>query len=258
MSKKITSILVAGIVGIYATMTAQAQANTLGFSEDELHFYQDAVALDLAPDSPFTSAIERVLTDLEPKVGIEIRLSIPVSPRVFTPEGWVTVYNILNSVSTMEGIEYYSASRGRMRTFYHKSHVVADEEDDTRVDDPVFTQIPAQSELFAFQRDSSFGNNLQHFRYTSETDQILVQMENLTTMVYKIVPLVTPGKLQTFLLVQQEESSQSINFYGNLAVRRPRALWPTGSRSCQLYQPHHRAPRVVCRSAGAERLTLPE
>jgi hypothetical protein len=184
-------------------------------------FYRDAVRLDLAPNSPFLPEIRDNLESLSPRVGIEISLSIPVRPEAFTEEGLVRIYNILRSPSTMQGIEYYSASRGEMRTFYSESYAVAGPDGDERIPDPVVSAIPPRSTVWAFQEDGSFGRNVQRIDYTYEEAQFLMTITNETTMIYKIVPLVRPGNLRTFLIVQPDPQSGTITFYGNLAVRVP-------------------------------------
>jgi hypothetical protein len=184
-------------------------------------FYRNEVRLTLAPESPFLPEIRDNLESLAPRVGIEISLSIPVTPEAFTPDGLVTIYNILRSPSTMKGIEYYSASRGEMRTFYSESYAVAGPDGDDAIPDPVVTTIPPRSTVWAFQEDGSFGRNVQRIDYTFQAEQFLMTITNETTMVYTVVPLVRPGNLRTFLIVQPDPAGGTITFYGNLAVRVP-------------------------------------
>jgi hypothetical protein len=184
-------------------------------------FYRNEVRMTLAPASPFLPEIRDTLESLDPRVGIEISLSIPVTSEAFTEEGLVRIYNILRSLSTMEGIEYYSASRGEMRTFYSESYAVAGPDGNDAIPDPVVTAIPPQSTVWAFQEDGSFGRNVQRIDYTFAEEQFLMTITNETTMVYKIVPLVRQGNLKTFLVVQPDRDSGTITFYGNLAVRVP-------------------------------------
>ena len=177
--------------------------------------------MELVPQSPFTAEIREGLQALKPRIGIEISLASPVTEEAFTEEGRLQIYNILRSVSTMERLEYYSASDEEMQVFYHESYVVEGPDGDTRVPDPVVDAIPAESEIWAFQRDGSFGRNVQHLQYTAREDAFLVSIENETTMVYTIVPLVRPGNLRTFLLVRPTPEQGELTFYGNLAVRVP-------------------------------------
>lgn len=185
------------------------------------NFYEDRVETRLAPSSPLVNAVADGLEDLQPRVGIEILLSIPVNDAAFTAEGRLEIYNILRSISTMEGIEYYSASRDTMRTFYHESYAIADPDNRDRIADPLVNRIPANDTVYAFQEDGSFGRNVQALNYQAVDGRFLVSMENQTTMVYRVVPLVSPGNLRTFLLVEPDPDSGTLVFYGNLGVRVP-------------------------------------
>jgi len=185
------------------------------------NFYTDSVQTRLAPDHPFTTTVAEDLERLDPRVGIEIVVPVPVVDRAFTEAGMLELYNILRQVSTMEGIEYYSASRGEMRTFYHESYAIDGPDGKRRIDDPVVTAIPPQDRIHVFQRDGSFGKNVQRLDYVARDDAFLVTMTNTTTMFYKVVPLVSPENLQTFLLILPRPDEGVIEFYGNLGVRVP-------------------------------------
>ncbi len=121
----------------------------------------------------------------------------------------------------MEGLEYYSASRERMRIFYEESYVVDGPERRNRISDPFVTEVPREDRIYAFQKDSSFGENVQKIDYLRSDGEILLSMENTTTMVYKFVPLVTPGNLKTFILIRPDSDEGVIEFYGNLGIRVP-------------------------------------
>jgi hypothetical protein len=216
-----SAILAALLLGATGGVLAENHDRPRQLTNDESNFYENRVQTQLAPESPFTAEIRRGLQALNPRIGIEIKLAIPVAERAFTEEGRLEMYNILRSVSTMEGLEYYSASDEEMQVFYHESYAVAGPDGDERIPDPVVDRIPPESELWAFQRDGSFGRNVQHLQYTTRDDSFLVSIENETTMVYAIVPLVRPGNLRTFLLVRPLPDRGELLFYGNLAVRVP-------------------------------------
>jgi hypothetical protein len=190
----------------------------------ESRFYENSVETSLAPGGFASAEIERGLRALDPRVGIEIFVEIPVQRRAFTESGRLAIYNILRSPSTMEGIEYYSASRGRMRTFYHESYAVADEDGEEAIPDPHVDSIPSSDVIWAYQRDGSFGQNVQRLEFTARDGSFLMLMENETTMVYTVIPLVRPGNLRTYLYVRPVEDRSVLQFYGNLAVRVPTIL----------------------------------
>ena len=102
-----SAILTALLAVAGAVLPADAQDIPRHLEGGESNFYQNSVELALAPDNPMVSEIRSGLDTLDPRVGIEIALDIPVAERAFSPEGLLEVYNILRSVSSMEGIEYY-------------------------------------------------------------------------------------------------------------------------------------------------------
>lgn len=209
------------IVVAVSTPGLSAQESSRQLSGGQTNFYEDRVQTQLAPSSSLVDIVSAELRDLRPRVGIEISLRIPVSDEAFTNAGRIEIYNILRSISTMEGIEYYSASRDEMRTFYHVSHAIAGPDDRSPVEDPLVNRIPAEDTIYAFQEDGSFGRNVQELTYRAISGQFLVSMENRTTMVYRVVPLVSSGNLRTFLLVQPVPEDGVLVFYGNLGVRVP-------------------------------------
>jgi hypothetical protein len=186
---------------------------------EETAFYTDEPTFTLAPETVFTDDIAGDIEELDPRLGIEARFFFPVPPSVLNQEDFeLRLYNILRSVSTMEGIEYYSASRERMRVFYHESYAVVGPDGDERIPDPLVSRIPRNDRIYVFQKDSSFGKNVQQLDYTFAWGNFLIRMQNLTTMFYNgLIPLVGDENLLTYLVVNPQE--EGIIFYGHLAVR---------------------------------------
>jgi hypothetical protein len=187
-------------------------------SERELkNFYTDTVQLSYAPELDLWKDIEPQLEDMEPSVGVEILFYYPVRPeRLDDTDFRRDVYNVLRSVSTMEGIKYYSASRERMRIFYHESYVIEGPENRDRVPDPTVETIPKDSTIHIFQRDSSFGKNVYEARYRYADGTYVLSLVNLTRMYYKVFPVVAPQNVKINLAVMLTE--RGIVFYGNTAV----------------------------------------
>lgn len=210
--------LVFTIIALTLSLLAVPIAAQTGSSE-ETAFYTDQPTFTLAPDTAFTDAIAQEVTALEPRLGIEARFYLSLPKEVVQKEDFeLRLYNILRSVSTMEGIEYYSASRERMRTFYDESFAVAGPEGKERVPDPLVSRIPREDRVYVFQRDNSFGRNVQQLDYSYAEGNVLIRMENLTTMFYNgFIPLVADGNLLTYLVLEPQQ--EGIVFYGHLAVK---------------------------------------
>ena len=209
-------LLIAYLLLVPEVPAAQEPTST---GNEETSFYTETPTFALAPATPYTEEIASSVKQLNPRLGLEARFFLPLPKEVLRSSDFeLRLYNILRSVSTMEGIEYYSASREQMRTFYEESYAVAGPEGDRRIPDPLVDTIPRQDRLYVFQKDSSFGKNVQQLDYTFGGENVLVRMENMTTMFYNgLIPLVSDGNLLTFLVVHPED--RGVIFYGHLAVR---------------------------------------
>ncbi len=198
-------------------LSADQEATLL--SEGEItHFYREEAKLTLAPDGYGWRAARARIEEFEPKLGVEALFLLPYpSDLQRRPEPGLRVYNTLRSVSTMEGIEYYSASRERMRIFYIDSFAVEEPDSRERQPDPLVSAVPREDTVFVYQRDSSFGRNVHRVTYTYENGAYLLRMTNLTRMFYGILPLVAEENLDVYLTIIPVE--EGIIFYGNSAVR---------------------------------------
>ncbi len=124
-----------------------------------------------------------------------------VDDKAWTEAQHLALFNALCSLSSLEGIEYFSASRQRMRVFYEYSYAVPDAKSDTAIPDPVFSELPESTEIHAIQKDLSFGKNRYIYRFTSEASSIRFVQKNINTMFYGIFPLIGAEKLRTAVYI---------------------------------------------------------
>jgi len=156
----------------------------------------------LNPKNDFTNAlIIEAFAELKPNLIVET-LYVYTKPKTANGAAWtkseqLNLYNEIRSLSTLVGIEYYSASRKRMRTFYETSFVIADESGIKPIPDPVVMIIPEKDSLFAFQKDLTFGENKYRYDFRASSDCMGFIQENLTTMSYGFIPLLGAGRLRT-------------------------------------------------------------
>ncbi len=143
------------------------------------------------------------------------------------------VYNLLLSVSSMKGLEYYSASRGRMRTLFAESYAIRSPENPAPVPDPMVDTIPSEQVLFVFQEDLTFGKNLSRWNYRSKGDELSISITNLTPMKYSFFTVADPGNMQIHLLVVPAE--EGIAFYGCMVAKSPRFLGLEKTRTESFY-----------------------
>jgi hypothetical protein len=111
------------------------------------------------------------------------------------------LYNNSIAISSLAGIEYYSASRKQMRTFYEYSRVIDSPESQKVLDDPFFDEPPASLCIYARQKDLSFGDNIYRYDFFTDLDYLIFTQENLTSMRYGIIPALGKNKLHSIAAV---------------------------------------------------------
>lgn len=127
------------------------------------------------------------------------------------------IYNILRSVSTLEGIEYYSASRERMRTLFAECWAIRGPENPERIPDPLVGSIPRRDSIFIHQKDLTFGKNISRIDFQNSDSNMRMGIVNLTTMTYMLFPIV--GKENMSMQILVVPSREGILFYGLNTVK---------------------------------------
>jgi len=111
------------------------------------------------------------------------------------------VFNQIMAVSSMTGLQYYSASRRAMRTFYEYSYVVDGPDTKNRIPDPVFTEVPAALTVYARQKDLTFGDNIYRYDYITTRDAVFFTQDNITALTMALIPVISRGNLKTIMAV---------------------------------------------------------
>jgi hypothetical protein len=149
--------------------------------------------------------VAETMASLEPNLFVEA-LSLYKKPADANGGRWsaaeqTNMFNQIVSLSTLAGIEYYSASRKTMRIFYEFSQVIDSPAAKNAIPDPVYTAPPPSLTLYARQKDLSFGDNIYRYDYTCGEDGIFFVQDNLTVMNYKIFPVAGKNKFRTVMAV---------------------------------------------------------
>ena len=184
---------------------------------------------DLNPVPSLVAEMSRVRGEIRPTVGIEtlmIQALPPALARLSPEEQALAVYRILHGFQTMEGIEYWSTSRGRFRLFYETSHSYDPESPDTPLPDPQPTTIVDSKTLWVRQQDTSFGDNRYQVTMralpsnSSGQRDFHLHMENLTSLKSGILSLAKPGEVHIDIVVRIQDGY--VQFYGTTNLRVPR------------------------------------
>lgn len=125
---------------------------------------------------------------------------------------------ILNSVHRMEGIEYWSASRQRMRTLYAEAWRTDSPEARARLPDP--SAPPAapgdSTSFYAWLRDLTFGGNVYRFDIAIGPGSVLMLNENVSSIRYLLVPIVAPGHMRSRIHVIPCEEGLLVHFFSTI------------------------------------------
>jgi hypothetical protein len=149
--------------------------------------------------------IEEARESLDPGIMVET-LSLykkpPGAARPLWSEGErLRLYNGILALSTLTGLQYYSASRRAMRTFYESSRVIDGPSSKEAVEDPVFGEAPERLTIFARQKDLTFGDNIYQYDYYSFPDALILVQENLSALNYGIITAVGKRRLRSVMAV---------------------------------------------------------
>lgn len=121
------------------------------------------------------------------------------------------IAEILRSLSHLEGIQYYSTSRKKMRTLYEKSFVVDGPKTKKRIADPTDGSADGMK-IIALQKDLTFGEYLYQYSYRQTADTVAFFSENIEPMSYTFIKLIDPENLRVSLVVY--DMGDSLLVYG--------------------------------------------
>ena len=158
--------------------------------------------------------VDKLRRDLDPSVMVEtlylynkpLYETLSNKEPLGAEEAWSAeeesrLYNGTLALSTLAGLQYYSASRGAMRIFYETSSVIDGPSTKKPLPDPVYPRPPAQLTIYARQKDSSFGDNIYQYDYFSTPGTMIFVQQNLTSLNYGIIPAIGKNKLHSVVSV---------------------------------------------------------
>ncbi len=223
-SKRHTAVLLIALAALAAGAQAPRGAASLCAP-----FYDEMIAKGRAqrmsggaspkilPLAPGADRIRAAIEAEKPGILVETAFFLPredPSDQAQRRAELARVYGLLRSISSLEGIQYYSVTYKKMRTLYAESYRIDSPETKLRMADPPAPgpgNIPAEETIYAFQKDLSFGGNVYSYVFRGLEGAVSADMTNLTRMSVGIVPMVAPQGLKTRILVIP--ASDGIIFY---------------------------------------------
>jgi hypothetical protein len=155
------------------------------------------------PGLSVAAEISEKTAAMKPTFGVELCILHKIEGQALdSEENKRKIYNALTGISSLKGILYYSESRKMMRElFYDAFRIEAPDKKEKLADLVLESAMPASATIYAFQNDSSFGENVFTVTYRYEENYFLMRMENVNLIWYGILPLVDPGNFVYNILV---------------------------------------------------------
>lgn len=201
-----------------------ADSAALAGGEPVLLFHPEEFTPALLPLTTLSGGTEKQMMAGELNVGMEGLFFTPSERlpagfmRTPEPERELVLYNILRSMSTLEGLEYYSASRGEMRTLFEECWILYGPDSRIPLPDPSFEIIPSTDVEFVHQKDKTFGTNVQEITYTAADNAFAAAILNRAPLRYKgLIKMVNSRDMQIHLIVVPVR--EGVLVYGSMSAR---------------------------------------
>lgn len=161
---------------------------------NRVYYKQDNVQLTLCPDTELGRQLINSWVSEDKPVYVSESLFYIKKPEGSTGNDIDLISGILRSVSSMEGIKYYSNSAGGIKTLYTQSYTVDNPENRKRISD----QIEGSADnltVYAFQEDHSFGINIYRIDYRQLDNEISMVMKNENPVKFAFITAVKKNNL---------------------------------------------------------------
>lgn len=225
--KKIIIISAAAVMNICLLSAQNSMKSVLPASGNmtdrlaagELISVDNADGTDITKFTPEGSMIGRKLADAPAGVNGFALTSVSVVPY---PASWkdlnredrlLALYNILERISTQKGITYISRRAGyKPKVLFDKSYYIAAPDDTkTALPDPVSASLPASEKRWVYQSDTSFDANTYEYSYTTGSNEIFLEITNLTPMKYHGITCLKEKELSMYISVYPAEEGIIMN-----------------------------------------------
>ena len=160
------------------------------------YFKENGRDFILYPNTELGSLLKETWTEKKEPVFVAESLFLIEKPAGSDLEGFDTelISQIMRSVSSMEGIEYYSNSEKKMKTLYFQSYTVDNLKDKNRIADKVEGSADNLS-IYVFQEDGSFGDNYYRIDYRQRENEVSMVIRLVEPLKYGLITAVKANNL---------------------------------------------------------------
>jgi len=138
----------------------------------------------------------------------------PSSWGTMTPENrLLALYNVLGRISTQKGITYISRRAGyKPKVLFDQSYFISSPDKvKTAIADPVAARLPAAEKRWVYQNDTSFGATVYEYTYTTDGDEIFVEITNLTPMKYHGITCLKEKEMSMYISILPADDGVILN-----------------------------------------------
>ena len=178
-----------------------------------IRYHSNRDAFALVPNAVVLEKVQSELDSIRANVGVEVLFVEPMNSDYGRP---LNMMNLLLSISTMAGIEYFSESRGQMRVLFEQSHLIDTPDGMNRVSDPVVDTLPRDIHAYAFQEDTTFGKSVIRITFHGEEREVWLESENLTPYRYLMIPIIRRRQMRLWVFVYPGDGF--LLFYGSFGA----------------------------------------
>ena len=158
------------------------------------YFKESGRDFTLYPQTELGSLLTKTWTETKDPVFVAESLFLIEKPEGSNQLDTALISRIRRSVSSMEGIEYYSNSEKKMKTLYSQSYTVDNLKDKNRIADKVEGSADNLS-VYAFQEDGSFGDNYYQIDYRQRENEVSMVIRLMEPLKYGLVTAVKANNL---------------------------------------------------------------
>ena len=178
-------------------------------------FHDGSLVPEVLPVSGFTEPIRQEISDGGLTLGMEGLYLLSGLPPGYrnspSRERTLKIYNILRSVSTLRGLEYYSETSNKMKTLFEESWAIDDFESKQKISDPLVSELQPFDSISIYQKDNRFSKNQYTMSFRNEEVNLSTSIVNHTPLkVSGIIKLVDPENMQIHITIMPYQEGLAV------------------------------------------------
>jgi len=141
---------------------------------------------------------------------------------------YLFLFNKLTNFHLMEGVNYFSSSKGGMIRYLEKSFIVSKKGSKKPIEDTIYNSLPTDTSFFIYQKDSTFGSNWYKVTINVYEDAIWLSMTNINRMWYYVLPLIPSGGLKIDMIIVPKKDKLYYYTLSQLPKYKQRVIFGMG------------------------------